>query len=184
MADVTPERINIQTEEVAYRAAVSESSSTRTAAAINFINYYQYKHFEFGFIKGVSSSGSPTYNVFTPPLVISDFEAFPTDSEIVGIGYEHSTSGSSGTTELDLEWSAANSGTWATIYSTTPKVTSAAPTNAQFDSFGNATTPAGCTVGILSKSTFAAGDRLRCKAVTLQAGTPNGFLLKLFYRPI
>lgn len=184
MADVTPERINIQSEEVAYRSAVSEATFTRVGASVNFINYYQYKHFEFGFLKGISTSGNPTYNIITPPLVISDTEAFPTDSEIVGIALQHNVSGSSGTTTLDIEWSASNSGSWATIFSTLPAVTSAAPADAQFDTFGNATTPSGCTVPVLSKTTFAAGDRLRCKVTGVQAGTPNGFTMRIFYRPI
>lgn len=184
MADVTPLRQNIDQNEVQYKAGVSEATGTKIAGSINFINDYQYKHFEFGFIKAISSSGNPTYNVFTAPLVISDLEQFPSDSEIVGITFQHSTSGSSGTTELDIEWATENDSTFASIFSTTPKVTSAAASNVQFDTFGNATTPAGCTVAVLSKTTFDAGDVLRCKAVTIQAGTPNGFLMRVYYRPI
>jgi len=183
MADVARLRRNVQAEEVAYKSAVSESSWTKIGGAINFINDLQYKHFEFGFIKAISSSGSPTYNVFTAPLVISDLEEFPTNAEIVGITFIHSTSGSSGTTELDIQWAASNSGTFASIFSTTPKVTSAAPSNAQFDTFGVATTPTGCTVPVLSKSTFSAGDVLLCRAVSLQSGTPNGFLMRIYWRP-
>lgn len=184
MADVTPERINLQSAEVQYRAAVSEVLMQRVAASTNFINYYQNKKIEFGFLKGVGTAANPTYAIFSPPLVISDFEEFEFDSEITGLALQHNVSGSSGTTELDIEWSAANSGTWATIFSTTPKVDSTAPTDAQFDTFGNATTPTGCTVPVLSKSTFAAGDRLRCKAISLMAGSPNGFIIKVLYRPI
>lgn len=182
--DIVPERINIQEEETNYRAAVSEVLLKRMGASVNHINYYQYKHFEFGFLKALSASGNPTYNSFVAPLVISNFESFPTNSEIVGINLEHSASGSGGTTELDIEWSTENSGTWASIFSTTPKATSAAPSNAQFDSFGNSTTPTGCTVPVLSKSTFDAGDRIRCKCLSLQTGFPNGFIMTIFYRPI
>lgn len=193
MADVTPLRINLQAEEVAYRSSVSEATLSRVGSSVNFINYYQYKHFEFGFIKAISNSGSPTYNQFTPPLVISDNEAFPSDSEIVAITLQHNTSGSSGTSELDIQWSTQNSGTWASIFSTTPKATSSAPSDAQWDttldnstnSFSSiATTPTGCTVPVLSKTTFNAGDRLRCRSVTNQAGTPNGFTMRIYYRPI
>ena len=184
MADVTPARYNIQQEEVSYKAGVSEATGFKIAGAINHINEYQYKHFEFGFLKAVSSGGSPTYNLFTAPLDISDYEAFPTDSEIVGIVWFHATSGSSGITELDIQWATSNSGTFASIFSTTPKVTSAAASNVQFDTFGNATTPAGCTVGVLSKTTFNAGDVLKCRCASLQAGTPNGFTMRIYYRPI
>ena len=193
MANITPVRRNVQQEEVQYKSAVSEATFSKLGASLNFINYYQYKHYEFGFIKAIANSGNPTYNTFTPPLVISDLEAFPTNSEIVAITLQHNTSGSSGTSELDIQWSTQNSGTWASIFSTTPKATSAAPTVAQWDSVYSdatltwssvATTPAGCTVPVFLKTTFNAGDRLRCRAVTNQAGTPNGFTMRIYYRPI
>lgn len=193
MADLTPLRRNVQLEEVQYKSAVSEATFQKLGASVNFINYYQYKHYEFGFIKAIANSGNPTYNTFTPPLVISDLEAFPTASQIVAITLQHNTAGSSGTSELDIQWSTQNSGTWASIFSTTPKATSSAPTDSQWDSVFNdvtstwssvATTPAGCTVPVFSKTTFAAGDRLRCRAVTNQAGTPNGFTMRIYYRPI
>lgn len=185
MAEITAARNNIHVEETQYKAAISEAVGFKIGGAINFINNKQYKHFEFGFIKVVSSTGNPTYNTFTPSnTVISNFEAFPDASEIVGITLEHSTSGSSGTSTLIIEWSAQNSGTWAPIFSTNASVTSAAPSNAQFNTFGNATTPTGCTVPVLSKTTFAAGDRLRCVCTAVQGGTPNGFMMNIFYRPI
>ncbi len=182
--DVTPARYNIKVEETRYKAGVTEATAQKLGGSINFINNYQYKHFEFGFVKAIASSGSPTYNLFTAPLVISDLEAFPSNSEIVGITLHHGTSGSSGTTELDIQWATSNSGSFASIFSTTPKVTSAAAADVQFDTFGNATTPAGCTVPILSKTTFNAGNVLRCRAVSLQSGVPNCFLMRIYYRPI
>ena len=193
MADLTPLRRNVQIEEVQYKAAVSEATFQKLGASVNFINYYQYKHFEFGFIKAISNSGNPTYNTFTAPLVISDVEPFPTAAQIMAITLQHNTAGSGGTSELDIQWATQNSNTWNSIFSTTPKATSAAPTDAQWDSIYNdatasfssvATTPAGCTVPVFSKTTFAAGDRLRCRAVTLQTGTPNGFTMRIYWRPI
>lgn len=185
MATITPARVNIQVEEVQYESSVSEGTFTRIGSSINFINAYQNKFFEFGFLKVISATGNPTYNTFTPSnTVISDFESFERASEIVGILLEHNTSGSSGTTTLKIEWSASNSGTWASIFSTNASVTSSAPSDAQFDTYGNATTPTGCTVPVLSKSTFAAGDRLRCVCTAVQGGTPNGFMMRILYRPI
>lgn len=193
MADLTPARRNVQLEEVQYKAAVSEATFQKLGASVNFINYYQYKHFEFGFIKAIANSGSPTYNTFTPPLVISDNEEFPTNAQIVAITLQHNTSGSGGTSELDIQWSTQNSGTWASIFSTTPKATSAAPSDSQWDLVYNdstatfasvSTTPTGCTVPVFSKTTFNAGDRLRCRAVTNQTGTPNGFTMRIYWRPI
>jgi hypothetical protein len=192
MSDATPLRINLQDEEVKYRASVSEATLSRVASSVNFINYYQYKHFEFGYLKALSNSGSPTYNQYTPPATISDVEPFPSNSQIVAIVLQHNVSGSGGTSELDIQWSTENSGTWASIFSTTPKATSSAPSDSQFDTTYDdatsswvsiATTPAGCTIPVLSKTMFNAGDRLRCRAVSHQAGTPNGFTMRIFYRP-
>jgi hypothetical protein len=184
MADLANLRAQIQVEDVRYKASVSEYTHQKIGGAINFINTYQYKHFEFGFLKAFAPSGTPTYNVaLSLPFVISDLESFPSNCEIVGITLLHSTSGSSGTTELDIEWASINSGTFASIFSTTPKATSAAPSDAQFNTLGIGTTPTGCTVPVLSKTTFNAGDVLRCKAISLQSGNPNGFLMRIFYRP-
>lgn len=184
MPEITGARYNIQVDEVKYSAAVSESTFNKIGGSINFINNKQYKHFEFGFSLCVGYATNPTYNLFTAPLDISDLEQFPHNSEIVGITLQHNVSGSGGTTELDIKWASSNSGSFASIFSTTPKVTSAAAANSQFDTFGNATTPSGCTVPVLSKSTFAAGDVLKCRAVSLQSGFPNGFTMRIYYRPI
>lgn len=192
MADVTPLRINLQAEEVAYRSSVSEATLSRVGSSVNFINYYQFKHFEFGYLRAQSTLGSPTYNQFTPPATISNLEVFPSGSQIVAIILQHNVSGSGGTSELDIQWSTQNSGSWASIFSTTPKATSSAPADSQWDTtLSNttnlytsiATTPIGCTVPIMSKTTFNAGDRLRCRAVSHQTGNPNGFSMQIYYRP-
>lgn len=182
MAEITAAKNNIQQEEVQYKAAISESTFTKIGGSINHINTYQNNFFEFGFLKGVTSSGSPTYNQgFSVPITISDAEVFVDAAEIYKISICHSTSGSGSTTELDIQWAAAGSGSWASIFSTTPKVASTASSDMTWATGLSA--PTGLTSPVLSKTTFAAGDRLRCRAVTLQTGTPNGFMIKLFYRP-
>ena len=42
MTDITPSRINIQSEETAYKASVSEATLTRVGASTNFVNRYQF----------------------------------------------------------------------------------------------------------------------------------------------
>lgn len=183
MADVTPARANIQTEEVQYRSSVSEYTWQKIGGSINHINTYQNNFFEFGFLLGISSSGTPSYNQgFTVPITISAPEPIIDNMEIYKVSLSHVTSGSSGTTELDIEWAASGSGTWASIFSTTPKVASTAASNTTWVTGESA--PTGVTTPVLSKTTFALGDRLRCRALSLQAGQPNGFILRIFYRPI
>jgi hypothetical protein len=184
MSEVAEARYNIQEEEVGYRAAVSEATGFKIAAAINFINNKQHLKFDFGLAKADVNSGSPTYSFLTVPLLmLGTPEIFPYNCEIVGVECYHAAAGSSGTTEIDIKWAAAGSAVWASIFSTTPKVTSVAAANVQFDTFGNATTPAGCTVPVLSKTSFAAGDKLKCDLISVMGGTPNGFLVTIVYRP-
>lgn len=185
MADVTRARNNIQIEEVRYKSAVSEAVGQKIGGAINFINDRQTMKYEFGIIKMHANSGSPTYNGITTPFNnFGGSESFPYDCEIVAIRCYHGDAGSSGTSELDLKWAAADSAVFASIFSTTPKVASTAASEVYFDTLGNETTPTGCTVPVLSKSTFAAGDKLRCDIVSTMLGSPNGFLITVFFRPI
>lgn len=186
MSDVPRLRRNVQIEEVAYKAAVSESTWNKIGGAINFLNDRQTQTYDFGMARVLANSGSPTYaGIVTPFVDFGTSETFPFNAEIVAITCYHGAAGSSGTTELDLLWQPVNSAAaFASIFSTTPKVTSAAAAERYFDSLGNNTTPTGCTAPVLSKTTFAAGDKLHCNVVSAMGGTPNGFLLRVFFRPI
>lgn len=174
MADITPERINIQQEETKFRAAVSESTLSRVGAGINFINNYQANLREF-MING-------PYHITTfPHLGAEALIRFPFPWEIVDlyICTGNVTSGS-GTTELDVKWKPFNSGAYGTIFSTTPKFTSSAAT---FETVGIGQTKTGFTAPVLSKTTFAAYDQLRLdiiSAVSQGEGTGIGIV----FRPI
>jgi hypothetical protein len=183
MANITAARNNIEQEEVEYGAAVSESTFTKIGGSINHINTYQNNYFEFGILRGVSASGSPTYNNgWSLPLTISDAETFPDAAEIYKVTVTHGTIGSSGTSELDIQWAAFGSASWASIFGTTPKVASTATADNAYVT--GLSTPTGYTAPVLSKSTFAAGDKLRCRFVSSMAGSPNGFLIRLYFRPL
>ena len=183
MSEITAARYNIQVEEVQYSSAVSESTFNKIGGSINHINTYQNNFLEFGFLKAISPNGTPTYNQGqSVPAVMSGIEPFIDSCEIYKVALIHGTSGSSGTSELDIEWAAHGSGTWATIFSTTPKATSSTASNTSWVT--GLAAPTGITTPVLSKTTFAVGDRLRCKVVTLQVGSPNEFMLRIFYRPL
>ena len=186
MSDIARLRRNVQQEEVQYEAGVTEATWSKIGGAINFINDRQTQKFEFGIIKLHATSGSPTYNGITTPFTnFGGPETFPFNAEIIAVTCYHGDAGSSGTTELDLLWQPVNSATaFATIFSTTPKVASTAAAERYFDSLGNNTTPTGCTAPVLSKTTFNAGDKLRCDILSTMLGNPNGFILTIFFRPI
>lgn len=177
MADITPSRTNIQIAEVQYSSAVSEATFTRIGAGINFINSYQNKQWYFGAKGGYGNTTE------TLPLEVGIREVFHFDSEIVFVGIRYGDAGSASTSEFDIEWAADGSGTWASIFSTTPKVANTAANDGEFDSLGVSTTPAGCTQPVLSKTTFDAGDRLRCKLVTKATGASD-FAIVIEFRPI
>lgn len=186
MADIARSRTNITVQEVRYEAAVSESTFTRIGGAINFINDRQTMNYQFGILKGMVGASAATYAGTSTPF--SDFgtiETFPYAAEIVAVVCYHGTAGSGGTSEIDIKWQPVNSSSsFATIFSTTPKVTSSAASERYWDSLGNNTTPTGCTAPVLSKTTFAAGDKLRCDIISAMTGVPNGFTINIYFRPI
>lgn len=177
MAEVDPARNNIHEESVRYESAVSESTWFRIAGSINFVNEYQNKIFKFG---PLGSFGNSTE---TLPLEIGSEEAFEFSSEITHVIVNFGNSGSSGTTEVDIEWSDLTGAVWASIFSTPPAVSNTATDYGIFDSAGIFTTPAGCTAPVLSKTTFALGDRLRAKLVT-KAADAKDFDITIHFRPI
>lgn len=184
MSEVARLRQNIHVEETRYGAGVSEFTWQKIGGSINFINDRQTMQFHFGIARASVNSGNPTYDFLTTPFTnFGGPEQFPYDAEIIAASVYHGDAGSSGTTEIDIEWAAADSSSWASIFSTTPKVASTAASEVFFDTLGNATTPTGCTVPVLSKTTFDAGDKLRCNIESVMTGNPNGFLLTLFFRP-
>jgi hypothetical protein len=186
MSDIPLLRRNVQVEETAYKAAVSESTWNKIGGSINFINERQTMKYEFGILKGMTGTTAATYAGTSTPF--TDFgtqEIFPYAAEIIAVVCYHGDAGSSGTTEIDLKWQPVNStSSFATIFTTTPKVTSSAASERYWDSLGNNTTPTGCTAPVLSKTTFAAGDKVRCDIVSVMGGTPNAFTVTIYFRPI
>lgn len=176
MATITPARVNIQVEEVQYESSVSEGTFTRIGSSINFINAYQNKQFFFG-------AGGPFSSLTIPFTDIGTQEVFERASEITNVFIRYGVAGTASTSEFDIQWAADNSGTWASIFSTTPKVLHSASDNNVFDANGVSTTPAGCTQPVLSKSTFAAGDKLRCNITTTATGASD-FIIVIHYRPL
>lgn len=175
MSNITESRKYIQNEETAPQAAVSESTMTRVGAAINFINTYQNKEWFFGPLG--------PYGDFAMPIIDKgSTEDFHENAEIINVRCTIGDPGSSGTNEIDLEWS-ADGVSWASIFSTTPKCDNTAAIGDVFDSEAIVPTPTGCTPAVLSKTTFDTGDRLRCKMVSAGTGAET-FNVAVIFRPI
>lgn len=174
MADIPEQRFMIQLEETRPQAALTEAVQTRMGAATNFINKRHY------YIKEFCINGQ--YSLINPNLNIDGGFTYPWPFEIVDIIIKlGDTVGTGGLTELDLKWRPENTGSFASIFSTTPKWNSTASAGNQ-SRLGNA--PTGFTQHVLSKTTFAAYDQIRLDQ--LQAITTNGFSysVTIFTRPI
>jgi hypothetical protein len=173
VTDISPERILIQQEETKFRAAVSESTLSRVGATSNFINLYQANMREF-MLNGKYGSQP------TPNLGVDGIVKFPFDWELVDV-YIYSGESTSGTgiTELDLKWKPFASGAYATIFSTTPKFTSAA---SAFETVGIGQSKPGFTTPVLSVTTFNAHDQIRIDLLSA-INTAIGCGIGITFRP-
>jgi len=177
MADLTPERINVQSEEVAYKAAVSEATFTRFGSAVNFINYFQHDRKEF-FING------PYQAVVAP----DGAHLFLYNAEIIGYCMFNVVAGSGGTTTIDVrKYTASNTG-GASMFSTLPSI-AASVGNYAFvaESFAPGAVvlenPAGTTKAVFTSLLVDAGDLIVVDITAAQSGAPQNCGIVIFHRP-
>ena len=174
MTALAPARTVIQEEETKYRAAVSEATMTRMGQMSNFIGERMHSEKQF-FLNG-------RYNVVaTPNLGVDGLAVFEFNAEIIGVWMYNMNKGSSGTTELDIKWTNQSGGAFASIFSTTPKITANAP---DYSYVGLGQSGTGLTAAVLSKTTFNAGDALRLDLLSAQSGANVASCgLIIHYRP-
>lgn len=103
--------------------------------------------------------------------------------EIIDVIMYGETMGASGTVEIDLKYSTFPSGTWTSIFSTTPKITSSA---AAYTTIGVGDTVSGATAPILTSApnplAMSAKTRIRMDIISMQAGTPKDFGIEIIYQ--
>lgn len=178
MADISPARSNILTEETQYRAAVSEALLTKTGASINFINLKQYDQRSFqlngSYALGVGQLGADQII----PLLF--------DCEIVGFSYWNGGTGTSGSSIFDIHRLTGGDTDAGTIFSTKPEFDSTAANNTYtVRDVLNSTTvalPTGHTLAVLSTTQFDAGDALRLDIDAAMPGASNAGVY-IFIRP-
>lgn len=148
---------------------------TRVGGSINFINTrHVYQH---------NWHLNGQYNIVTPPnLALDGFITYPFPFEIVDVMmFTGDGVGTGGLTEADIKWKPELSGTYQSIFATTPKVDDTAATS-DFIRIGQ--TKTGFTAPVLDKSTFDAYDVLRFDLLQAVGGQPNGLFMKVWIRPI
>lgn len=173
MADLSDLKQNIQIEETRFRFAVSESWAQKIGRAINFINnrHHAVKRWD---INGIYSA------ISLPYAGLDGYDICWKDLEIVDIFMWLQTAGSGGTTEIDIKKATTPGGAFASIFSTTPKISSSAGSGTWVRIGGSGT---GLVAPVLASSNLNAGDVLRCDLVQAQTGSPNGCGIVLLHRP-
>ena len=178
MTDVTESRINIQEEEVNFRAAVSEGTFKRIGSSINFINLRQYDSHAFNlngdYVLGVGSTG------------LDGLFSFLFDVELTGFSYGIGSAGASSSTIVDIHRITGGDTDAGSIFSTRPEIDSTAGDGTitiyrQTDSTTLAL-PTGHTLGVLSTTEFNAGDALRFDLDQAMTESQD-FFLRIFFRP-
>jgi hypothetical protein len=177
---ITPARNSIYIEGAQFRSAISEDLVQRVGASINFINTYQYFPFYFGLAGNYSLAA---FVGTLPATGLGPFETFDYNASIVNIRVYSGTTGSAGTTQVDIKKASAGSSVYTSIFSTLPAVTTTASNNVQFDINGvDGTLPTGCTRPVLSTVNFTSGDKLRLDVNSVMTGGAD-FIVTIFWRP-
>ncbi len=166
----------IQLEEARFRYAISEALAQKLGGSINFINEKQ--HSEKKWVINGAYQGAATPFLGLDGLLVAEF-----DMEIFNVWMFNHDAGGSGTTELDIKTATAPGGSYSSIFTTTPKVTSAA---AAFSYIGVGDTVSGCTAPVLAAGalTIVAGSALRCDILSVMGGVPKTCGLIAHYRPV
>jgi len=173
--ELSQQKNMIQAEETSPQAGITQGMLSRVGQSINHINKRQFDCHHFN-LNGF-------YNIADLPFsVVDGYISYPYAFEIAEVLiFSGPVIGTSGVTELDIKWKPQSSGSFASIFSTTPKINSTAQPMTQA-SIGYQ--PSGFTSPILSKTTFAAYDYLRIDLLQTMAGDPEGVYVKVFTRPI
>lgn len=152
--------------EVKNAAAVSESTWRKIAGMINFIGHRTHQE------KAFPVNGS--YGMLTtyPINAIDGYAFFEYDAEIFNVWVYSIVPGTSGTTELDIKVKPKLSGSFTSIFTTTPKVTSAAAAESFF-CVGD--TGTGITAPVLVGGSYNvnAGDGIRLDVISAMAGAEH-----------
>ncbi len=176
MSDLSILRQNIQVEETRYGAGVSEFTLQKVGGAINFINIRQYQEKEF--------QANGFYGRTAMPYIVTDgLTFFNFDAEIVNVFAYINEPGTTGTTEIDIKISAPGSGSWASIFSTTPKFTSSAAALSRVDVTGTNPATTGVTAPVLSTTNVLAGYAVRMDLIQAMTSDPVTCGALIIYRP-
>lgn len=191
MADIEPQRVNVPLPGAQFKAAVSEFIAQAMGGSLNFINYFQHSEKQF-FLNG-------DYSVVAGvQLGVDGLAVFEFDAQIIDVWMFNLVAGSSGTTQLDLKIATTSGGTFTSIFTTKPAISSAAGSNVWVGAVDPSiigplyspsppySPPAGTTQPVLDSSltnAIPAWTAIRLDILTKQNHGENCGIL-VHYRPI
>jgi hypothetical protein len=173
--EVTPARSNIYVEDVQYKSSISEAVGTKIAGAINMVNHNQYDE-KIWMLNGLYSSEAAGG--------LDGAYICARDMEIIGVAMYNLVAGSSGTLELNIIRHTSSGVSGSSIFSTTPKLTTASGNNAfLFYDFSNSIAvenPSGATQPVLVSVNLDKGDMLTMNKVQGQVnGESCGIMIQM-----
>lgn len=180
MADITPQRENIDEELANFNSALSEAFFFLLGGAINFINDRQYDTWSF-FLNGRYDKAAGTTG-------LEGLHVFQFDAEIIGISFGNLVSGSSGTTTLDIHKIDGGGTDQGSIFTTKASIASTSSNNAYAaENFLTATTQTstGLTLPAFlddAARQFNQFDALRIDIDSVMAEAENAFI-NIHFRP-
>lgn len=169
MSNITPLRTVIQSEEVAYTAAVSSGTGTRLGQGINFHNTNQIQLVEF-ILNGKYGKSTAAQSGVDGTIPIFR------DCEVVGFFMFNYVAGASGVTEVDIQrYTASN--TKSSIFSVRPSLSYTSGNEAYMSIWYDPSTtlenPTGATFPTWVSRNLNAGDALGIDFVSRQLGAES-----------
>jgi hypothetical protein len=163
--------------EVKSAASVSEATWQKISGMINFLGHrsHQEKNFQ---VNGPYGALQGLY----PINAIDGYAFFEFDAEIFNAWVYNIKNGTSGITELDVKIKPKSSGAFTSIFSTTPKIGSAAPANTFFE-VGDVGT--GITAPVLNggvPKSVNRGDAIRLDLISAMPGAEHCGIV-IHFRP-
>ncbi len=174
---IAPARAILRQGDANFNRAATEALFSKMGAQNNFVNAYQVDQMRWP-LNGL-------YSVATGITLFDGLSYFFYNSEITGVYFWNGKAGTSGTTDFDVIWQNTSGVTQGSIFSVTPKISSAAANVSS--GFRNLVTTndfsmTGVTLPTLSKTTFLEGERIYLKLNSAMVSA-NNCGLAIFWRP-
>lgn len=176
MSDFPEERLIVQTEQLQTRGPVSESLVQTMGGSINKVLKQQ--------VESIIFAANGAYKGGLGRNRFDGFYRFRFNATIINVQIFNGDPGLSGTTEVDILKFTSPGGVGASIFSTTPKVNSAAAANV-WARIGEVVT--GVTAPVLTSSpnglSVNAGDVLQAKFLQVMDGNPKDLQIQVDWLP-